>query len=133
MCTAGAWPRCDCYALCALHYACTTYPPQALEATQKVEAELLACRQRITLLESQLRGRERDVERLSRQLDVSGSSVAETAVVADRVGEVARKLDMDVAHFKARVVQLENTIKVWPLPFTGIWLVMHRAAARSMA
>ncbi|MEW5316929.1 MAG: hypothetical protein WDW38_008268 [Sanguina aurantia] len=81
------------------------------EILQALEVEATAARGRVLALEASLKGREREVERLNRQLDTQGGTQLETAAQAQRSDESTRKLEDLSSSLRTRTVTLETALK----------------------
>ncbi|GIM00811.1 hypothetical protein Vretimale_5731 [Volvox reticuliferus] len=87
---------------------------QSEEALRKVEGELTAERHRAVQLEGQVKTRDREVERLCRQLDTGRDQSNSAAVAAGREASIlkdaAAKAEATLTTTRARVTQLESEL-----------------------
>ncbi|MEW5300295.1 MAG: hypothetical protein WDW36_003235 [Sanguina aurantia] len=81
------------------------------EVLQVLEAEATAARGRVLALEASLKGREREVDRLTKQLDAQGGAQLETAAKAQRSDESTRRLEDLSSSLRARTATLETALK----------------------
>ncbi|GLC33253.1 hypothetical protein PLESTM_000040900 [Pleodorina starrii] len=87
---------------------------QSEEALRKVEGDLAAERQRAVQLDGQVKSREREMERLGRQLDAGRDQSSSAAVTTERevavAKEAAAKAEAALSTARARVTQLESEL-----------------------
>ncbi|GIL44765.1 hypothetical protein Vafri_2272 [Volvox africanus] len=87
---------------------------QSEEALREVKCELVAERHHTVQLEGQVKSRDREVERLCRQLDTGRDQSSSAAVAAGRevstLKDAAAKAEATLATTRARVTQLESEL-----------------------
>ncbi|EFJ49191.1 hypothetical protein VOLCADRAFT_117327 [Volvox carteri f. nagariensis] len=87
---------------------------QSEEALRKVESELAAERQRAVQLEGQVKSRDREMEKLNRQLDADRDQSGNAATAAGRetstLKDAAARSEAALCTARARVTQLESEL-----------------------
>ncbi|GLI64985.1 hypothetical protein VaNZ11_008410 [Volvox africanus] len=106
---------------------------QSEEALRKVECELVAERHRAVQLEGQIKSRDREVERLCRQLDTGRDQSSSAAVAAGReastLKDAAAKVEATLATTRARVTQLESELLVKERQLEGLQRLVGNSRA----
>eukprot|EP00798_Chlamydomonas_sp_ICE-L_P019230 gene19230-25855_t len=95
----------------ASEYDMSMKQAQAKEAVQRLEAGLVASKQREKHLEGLLRAKEKEMEKLHKQVDITKDYGHEVAAQKSLTEEAAQKLEADLAASRKSILMLEGQMK----------------------